>query len=154
VTTTAGPADESTKEPGAREKIMKTLRDSVNVFALLLMVTAAAAIVMPLVSRGQGDSRNAPPHRTLRTFYVTQTTHRGNQTLTACSSGYHMASLWEIFDMSNLRYDTQLGMTAEDSGFGPPTQTLGWIRTGVGSGDGPVAGLQTALRGPVPAPAV
>ena len=41
-----------------------------------------------------------------------------------------MASLWEIHDPSNLRYDTQLGLTKDDSGFGPPTVTRGWIRTG------------------------
>jgi hypothetical protein len=44
-----------------------------------------------------------------------------------------MASLWEIFDTSNLRYNTQLGATAQDSGLGPPSisgLSEGWIRTG------------------------
>lgn len=58
---------------------MKTVNDSVNAFALLLMVSAAAAIVMPLVSRGQGDSQNAPPHRITRSFYLTTTQHTGSE---------------------------------------------------------------------------
>jgi hypothetical protein len=53
----------------------------------------------------------------------------GNQALTACAEGYHMASLWEIFDTSNLRYNTELGLTRADSGFGP-TFSDAWIRTG------------------------
>ena len=47
----------------------------------------------------------------------------------ACAQGYHMSSLREIFDTSNLRYDTDLGQTLADSGFGPPN-FFGWIRTG------------------------
>ncbi|CAN5485399.1 hypothetical protein BH20ACI3_BH20ACI3_33540 [soil metagenome] len=49
--------------------------------------------------------------------------------MTACAAGYHMASLWEIHDPSNLRYDTALGQTLEDSGFGPPALP-GAVRTG------------------------
>jgi hypothetical protein len=50
-----------------------------------------------------------------RKFYVTKTTHSGAQALSACAEGYHMASLREIFDTSNLRYDTELGGTTDDS---------------------------------------
>jgi hypothetical protein len=65
-----------------------------------------------------------------RKFYLTKPfTHTGAQTLSACAAGYHMASLWEIHDPTNLRYDTELGFTESDSGFGPPTHG-GWIRTG------------------------
>ena len=65
-----------------------------------------------------------------RKFYLTQTTHNGANALSACASGYHMASMSEIVDPSNLRYDTDLGRTNDDSGFGPPNMHLGWIRTG------------------------
>ena len=41
-----------------------------------------------------------------------------------------MASLWEIFDPSNLSYDTNLGVTLADSDSGPPVASLGWICTG------------------------
>ena len=74
----------------------------------------------------------APPLK-LRKFYLTTLTVQGNQALTACADGFHMASLFEIFDVSDLRYDTTLGQTADDSGFGPRTGNLGWIRTGFAS---------------------
>jgi hypothetical protein len=67
-----------------------------------------------------------------RRYYITQTTHDGNDALTACSVGYHMASLWEVADTSNMEYDIGLGLAADDSGSGPPTtdSSLAWIRTG------------------------
>jgi hypothetical protein len=73
-----------------------------------------------------------------RLYYLTKGTVQGNAALTACASGYHMASLWEIFDMSLLQYDSSIGVTADDSGLGPPTQAgasiaVGWIRTGYNS---------------------
>src|SRR5215207_4149301 len=96
----------------------------------LLVVTLAA--LLPLVGQGQGGDKNLPRRDQRKSFYLTQTLHNGSQALTACAEGYHMASLWEIFDTSNLRYDTQLGHTSPDSGFGPPTAvgSRGWIRTG------------------------
>lgn len=68
-----------------------------------------------------------------RKFYLTQGTFQGDQALTACAKGFHMASLWEIFDTSNLKYDTTRGFTHDDSGSGPPAAFTGWIRTGEGS---------------------
>jgi hypothetical protein len=65
-----------------------------------------------------------------RNFYLTKTEHIGSQALSACATGYHMASLWEIHDPTELRYNTDLGFTRDDSGLGPPTNALGWIRTG------------------------
>lgn len=114
---------------------MKTIKDSVNALAFLLLVVAVASIIMPLVSRGQGDSQNALPHRTARSFYLTTTDHNGSEALTACDTGFHMASLWEILDTSNLRYDTSRGHTHADSGSGPPFAIHGWIRTGNQVGD-------------------
>lgn len=76
------------------------------------------------------------PTWSARKFYLTKTGVQGNQALTACSAGYHMASFWEIFDVSGLQYDTSLGVMSEDSGGGPPTNIKtgltadGWIRTG------------------------
>ena len=75
----------------------------------------------------EADKQKAP-----RKFYLTQTLHNGSQALSACAIGYHMASLWEIFDTSDLRYDIELGFTTVDSGLGPPSGSSisGWIRTG------------------------
>jgi hypothetical protein len=81
-----------------------------------------------------------PPQRP-RSFYLTPTTHNGAAALSACARGYHMASLWEILDPSNLRYDTDLGQTLTDSGSGPPSGLHGWIRTGTNASASAQAGV-------------
>lgn len=108
---------------------MFSFRRSLIALVGLLVIVGTLATLMPLVSRGQGNNPIVAQLQP-RKFYLTQTTYTGSQALTACASGYHMASLWEIFDTSNLRYDTVLGKTQDDSGFGPPSQILGWMRTG------------------------
>jgi hypothetical protein len=78
-----------------------------------------------------------------RKFYLTQDQLTGSQALTACADGYHMASLFEIFDFSNMKYDTTLGLqfTFQDSVSGPPTGVRGWIRTNyASSGQAQIAG--------------
>jgi hypothetical protein len=64
-----------------------------------------------------------------RKFYLTQEVFKGNEALTACAKGYHMASLWEIFNVSGLTYNTKLGAALDDSGSGPSV-LAGWVRTG------------------------
>ena len=54
----------------------------------------------------------------------------GSNATSACAAGYYMASLWEIYDTSNLECNTSLGSTLGDSGSGPPGLN-GWVRTGV-----------------------
>jgi hypothetical protein len=73
----------------------------------------------------------------LRRYYLTQSTYNGADAdgtdgngAGVCAEGYHFASLWEILDPSNLKYDTDLGMVRGDSGQGPPTYLGGWVRTG------------------------
>lgn len=64
-------------------------------------------------------------------FYLTSYTSPANQVLTACRSGYHTASLWEIIDPSNLEYISAYGgETTPDAGSGPPSCYWGWVRTG------------------------
>lgn len=75
-----------------------------------------------------------------RHYYLTAAaTYSGGAAPAACASGYHMASLWEILDVSNLIYDTSLGyqIVPGDGGEGPPTNVDGWIRTGASSSIGP-----------------
>jgi len=100
--------------------------------ALLLIVTASCGLV----------GRTGPAcGRGLRRYYLTKTTVPGNQALTACAAGFHMASRFEILDVSVLDYDPHLGFTTDDSGAGPPsaaakygsTAPSGWMRTGGGS---------------------
>jgi hypothetical protein len=72
----------------------------------------------------------------LRSFYLTQSGFQGNSALTACSTGYHMATFAEIFNPADLKYNTNLGYTQADSGSGPPTGIIAWVRTGYVSGNG------------------
>jgi hypothetical protein len=65
-------------------------------------------------------------------YYLTTATHNGANALGACAAGFHMASLWEVHDVSGLAYDYALGLTGFDQGDGP-SQNGGWIRTGVSS---------------------
>jgi hypothetical protein len=74
-------------------------------------------------------------------YYLTTTPYAGSAADTACDSGFHMASMWEILNMTNLRYDTGRGMTEDDSGSGPPQFLFGWVRTGDSSYGGDVRGL-------------
>ncbi len=66
----------------------------------------------------------------VRRYYITQAQYLGGQALTACAKGFHMASLWEILSPSAMQYDTVLGGSAPDSGYGPPDNYQGWVRTG------------------------
>ena len=67
-----------------------------------------------------------------RRVYLTHANYATNQVLTACASGYHMASMWEIYDISNLiyNYTHSAAEKKSDSGYGPPSYWNGWVRTG------------------------
>jgi len=68
-----------------------------------------------------------------RRFYLTQESVNGAAASTACAAGFHMASRYELLDVSGLRYDTARGQALaapNDQGHGPPQGLLGWLRTG------------------------
>jgi hypothetical protein len=81
-------------------------------------------------------------------FYLTDANYYTDQVLTACASGYHMASLWEILDVSNLvyAYDHPAAHTKTDSGFGPPSYWHGWVRTGQDSSGSSTTGIGNCLN--------
>ena len=88
----------------------------------------------------QAVASTAQAEQTTRVeYYLTQEQYPGDQVPSACGLGFHTASLWEILDTTNLRYNTRLGYTRRDSGYGPPT-TGGWVRTGHASDSTDLAG--------------
>jgi hypothetical protein len=109
---------------------MYCFKKSLATLAGRLALAAILAALLPLSGLGQEDVKKPLKRDARHSFYLTKTTHTGAQALAACAEGYHMASLWEILDPSNLRYDTEHGVVDDDSGFGPPSSTGGWVRTG------------------------
>jgi hypothetical protein len=78
-------------------------------------------------------------------LYLTRTTFNGAQAANACESGFHMGSLWEIWDPTALEYDRYRGFDAIDAGHGPP-QIVAWVRTGgTFGGSSTVPGLANCL---------
>jgi hypothetical protein len=109
---------------------------------LVILLTLAVLVVALLgyLALGQREAaasaRPAPLAAAsgLRLYYLTTSGYNGANADTACASGYHMASLWEILDPSNLKYNTSLGQVTADSGQGPPLWPFwGWVRTGYSS---------------------
>ena len=102
----------------------------------LLKRTGLAGAVPPVLGNFRGPGNlcdeepcpGASPQR--RRFYLTTTLHSGAVARRACDVGFHMASIWEILDPTQLEYDTSRGVVTEDSGVGPPTSRGGWVRTG------------------------
>ena len=111
---------------------------------LLTLALLAAALLTCLAWRpSEATARNTPlvAPATEREYYLTYASvPDAAHALTACAGGYHMASLWEILDTSNLKYNTGLGAARDDSGQGPPAQLAGWVRTGDGSGSASTPG--------------
>ena len=70
----------------------------------------------------------------LRKFYLDKDLSAPSSATTACATGYHFASLWELIDPSNLQYDFSHidAINTSDSGEGPPIG-YGWVRTGYGA---------------------
>jgi hypothetical protein len=94
------------------------------------------------------DDATCTPYPPMRRYYLTPTEVAGNQALNACDAGFHMASLFEVWALSTLRYDTTRGRTSDDSGEGPPAGPQppfvprhGWIRTGNDAEGVPTAGV-------------
>lgn len=98
----------------------------------LIVLFLGAAVPMAIRSDGIQftDGTVQTTASVTRTFYLTEQAHLGSTAAGACDTGYHFASLWEIHDVSNLRYRSSGGVVQADSGDGPPSSAVGWIRTG------------------------
>jgi hypothetical protein len=133
-----------------REQQGQTLVINVNLTrGLVTLLTGVLLLVALLVylAWGQREAAASSPRAPLiyardkplaastsmRQYYLAAPVLDDTQAISACADGYHMASLWEILDTSNLKYNTSLGLYQGDSGSGPPTVWQGWVRTGYGS---------------------
>src|SRR6266852_3200869 len=117
---------------------MVTLNDVVRggiTAVFLLILLAMGSLLTHNSVNAAAPAKSSAPGRGYypgRSYYLTPETVAGDAALTACAAGYHMANIGELDGLSNLRYETTLGLTRDDSGFGPPLST-GWIRTGNGA---------------------
>jgi len=127
----------------------KTIVIDINLTRGLVALLALALLMAALVGYltwGQREAAASGPQAPLaassgmRQYYLTTTSYNGADAdgtdgngAGVCADGYHFASLWEILDPSNLKYNTDLGYTQDDSGQGPPTYVFSWVRTGYGS---------------------
>lgn len=93
------------------------------------MAAAATPADMPLAQS-----------RSSHSYYLALAASDATHALDACADGYHMASLWEMLDPSNLSYNDALGLTRADSGQGPPSVYQGWVRTGYPNNTGTTPG--------------
>jgi len=106
--------------------------------ALILLMMALTGVLAWGQREVAASNRQSPlPAFTgTRRYYLTNNAVQATQVLSACTIGYHTASLWEILDPSHLKYNTTLGATSDDSGQGPPSSLGGWVRTGYNSSNG------------------
>ena len=121
--------------------------------AVLLTLAMIAIIFLGYLVVAQesaaASNQQAPAVATtrMRQYYLTKDSFKGSKPggsngsgAGVCANGYHFASLWEILDPSNMKYDTVLGDDLLDSGKGPPSYTSGWVRTGSSSNNSPKPG--------------
>ena len=110
---------------------------------------SGSAIPTRVLAASGGSSSEATPAASLaassagkRLFYLRNASLTGNLATSACTSGFHMASMWEILDVSNLVYDysNSYATTRDDDGTGPPAGSVGWVRTGYSSSGTNMAG--------------
>ena len=103
-------------------------------FAIISFLLILLYLIILAFGQREVNAATSQTSQTISTnmqqFYLTKQAFPGDEALTACTTGYHMASLWEILDTSNLRYNTTLGFTRDDSGQGPVIGAGGWVRTG------------------------
>lgn len=80
------------------------------------------------------------PAPAARRYYLTAGLYDGAAASTACASGFHLASVWELYDLGALRYDGPAGEVhvVEAAGPGPymeGSDAYGWMRNGVTQAD-------------------
>jgi hypothetical protein len=108
--------------------------------AIIAIIFLGYLVVAQESAAASNQQATAVAATRMRQYYLTKDSFLGSKPSGSngsgagvCANGYHFASLWEILDPSNLKYDTLLGDDLLDSGKGPPSFTSGWVRTGSSS---------------------
>jgi hypothetical protein len=112
-----------------------------NLFRLSIGAGVVLVIAAVFVSHAATPSATTKSTAPTRGYYLTTGSFDGSQVLTACTSGYHTADIFEIHETSVLSYNTTLGQAQIDAGTGPPVGVGGWART---SGGGHSCNLWTS----------
>lgn len=93
-----------------------------RVIAIFLLVTLTFGVVLtPAWAKGKASIAD------MRSFYLSTNKVQGDLAYDACADGYHFAGVAEIWDTSNLVYNTELGITWNPLIQGPPADIGGWI---------------------------
>ena len=132
--------------PNAREPREQTLVLNIDLTrglaAALLVVAAVVAVALlvrgPAPASAAGEAVSAATDN-MRRYYLGYSVH-ASSAIEGCEPGYHFASLWEILDPSNLVFEAALSVTRTDVGDGPPTELVGWVRTGYSANVSATAG--------------
>ena len=94
---------------------------------------------LQMAGRAHPATIQAGEHVKPKMYYLTRDPVNGDQAEDACSTGFHMANLFEILDTSNLQYATGLPdafsdiVSIDDQRAGPAVIDFGWVRTGYAS---------------------
>jgi hypothetical protein len=143
------------KEKKTTQESEKVLVIDINLtggLALVLLAALLLAVTLGYGLLGQPAAAAASPQAPassagMRQYYLSLGGYNGDEADGndgngggVCAEGYHFASLWEILDPSNLKYNSTLVFTLADSGQGPPAAALGWVRTGYNASTSAVFG--------------
>jgi hypothetical protein len=146
------------EENAMNEKQAQPVEIKIHITGHMAVILSAALLstgLLVYLALGWGRVSAAGPQAPavgssgLRQYYLSDTgayVNGADADTEACAAGYHMASLWEIWDNSNLEYNNALGYDNDDSGQGPPTWESGWVRTGNDSSNSGTAGEGNCLN--------
>jgi type II secretory pathway pseudopilin PulG len=119
----------------SKERVLVVdLKLSRRLVVVQVVILILAVLVVSFLVNRDGAVASAETQATgMRQFYLSKSWYSAIDAPDSCAAGYHFASLWEIADPSNLKYNTSYGYAKDDSGKGPPSNYYARVRTGYGS---------------------
>ncbi len=125
------------------KKLVVDLRLSKKLVLLHVAVLIMVALLVSFSARQDSASAEETAETQsegMRQFYLSVGWFSAIGAPDGCVPGYHFASLWEIADPSNLKYNTYYGRDKDDSGGGPPSGYYARVRTGYSSNNSSTPG--------------